>query len=184
MTADSIKTKLTGLVKRYAPSGRGFVTGAVTAGVIYVADHVFHVHLLSGPVETALTPFVSLTLAAVANKSESTIDREAPVVAKVATEVQAEVKTVDKQVDPTGTLTDLLTNAIKQRLSANGGLEDALVKTALGELAKSGLPIEAVVSAVKADEPAQTVAASSPAPVVVQQAAVPGTVEGAGGVVK
>jgi hypothetical protein len=55
-------------LKRLLPSGTEYVAGALTAGVMFLGNHVFHVQFMESSVETALTPFASLLVAAIVHK--------------------------------------------------------------------------------------------------------------------
>jgi hypothetical protein len=118
--------QLKALLKRLAPSGPPLITGAVTAAVIYVANHVLHVHILSSAVESQLTPFVSFFLAAMVHQGT-----------KVAPKVEADIKKVEGPAAPAiDSLVGLVAGAISARLDADPTLPDRLVGTALKALSE------------------------------------------------
>jgi hypothetical protein len=149
--------KIKSQLQRFAPSGKGFITGAVTAGVLYVAQHVLGVHLLSAQVEGELTPLIAFATASIAHHS-------GPVVKAVETEVtkvEDEGTKVIHTVDPTSTLTgkslaEILGNEISARLDTPD-VKDALVKYAAGLLHEAPAKLESqvtdVVDAIETDEP-------------------------------
>lgn len=55
-------------LKSAIPSGAGYIAGALTAGVMFLGNHVLHLGFMQGQVETALTPFASLLAASVFHK--------------------------------------------------------------------------------------------------------------------
>lgn len=122
------------LLKRLAPSSPALITGAITSAVIYVANHVFHVHVLSSSVEGQLTPVISFLLASVVHDGS----KAAPAVEAEVTKVEGQVDKVVEKVDPSAPTADSLVNmvagAINARLTADPTLQDRLVNEALGHL--------------------------------------------------
>lgn len=153
------------LISRFAPSGKGFIAGGITAAVIYVANHVFHVHLLPGSVESAISPVASFLVASIVHE-ETKVD---PTVEKDVTKVEAEATKIDKDVDPTGLLTPLL-GEIRTHLLSDPELKDELVKVAIARLGQAQVTkVEDVVHEIEADEPKVTVdAGPAVAPVFVK----------------
>jgi hypothetical protein len=151
--------QLKALLKRLAPSGPPLITGAVTAAVIYVANHVLHIHILSSAVESQLTPFVSFFLAAVVHQGT-----------KVAPKVEADIKKVEGPAAPAiDSLVGLVAGAISARLDADPTLPDRLVGTALKALSEPA-PVPAPTF-----PPAPPVVVQAPAPVVVAPVDTAGT---------
>lgn len=132
-----------------APSIAGFLAGAFTAGVLYVANHVLHIPILESQVENFVTPFASVAAAALIQRARGP--------AKV---VEAEVAKVE--ANP---LVSYLTQEIASRLSVSSDLQSKLVSVALSELtAPAPTPISPVVAAL--DAVAQAPAAIPAAPAV------------------
>lgn len=69
-----MKTVLQGLI----PSGTEFIAGTLTAGVMFVGNHVLHIGFMQGQVETALTPFASLLMASIVHRETAPKSAPAP----------------------------------------------------------------------------------------------------------
>lgn len=64
-----MKTALKSLV----PSGTEYLAGALTAGVMFVGNHVLHVSFMQGSVETAVTPLAAFIVASIVHKKKPTV---------------------------------------------------------------------------------------------------------------
>lgn len=157
--------QLKSFLQKHANDLPGFITGAVTAGVLYVCNHVLHIPVLKSGVENTITPFVGVLAGALVSRSK----------AKASTPA-----TVTAPASHPNAVVAYLTQAISDRLASSKTLEGKLVGVALGELhdleAQSALvkdvvldapKIEAAVKALTppAPTPAPAVAPAAPAPV-------------------
>lgn len=131
-----------------------FLSGAVTAGVLYAANKL-HIPVLDTEVETIVTPFVSAGVAAATHALRKPL---AAVEVKVA------------QVEQKDPLVAILSQTIAQRLAADPQLGERLVQTALDRVST---PVVPAPTFTRTTIPVQ--AASAPAPVVVDMPAPVGT---------
>jgi hypothetical protein len=165
----SVMNQLKALLKRLAPSSPALITGAATSGILYVANHVFHVHLLAGRVEDQLAPLMSFLLASVAHNGA----KFAPRVVAEVTKVEGQGDGVIKAVAPSSTVTTdglvgLVASAITSRLTSDPTLQDRLVKEALAHLlptAPVAPPAPAVIPAPRPRGCVDTPAPVKPDPV-------------------
>lgn len=147
--------QITSFLKRLVPSGPGFVAGALTAAVVFVANHFFHVHLADASVETALAPFVAFLVASMADEGK----RLRPVIVHEASSLDALAAKLVHDVDPSSTLTGaslaaLLTHEISSRLESDPKLVDDVLHLALGHLSAPVVAeAEKVIEAIEGDEP-------------------------------
>lgn len=148
--------QLKAVLKRLLPSGKGFIAGAITALVVFLANHVFHVHLINSDVEIAITPFVALLVASMAHEGT-----------KVEQKVTPEIVKVEKAVEgsPLGPVANLVAKAIDRRLLADPSkVEDEFIKATLALLTdvspEAPVVVKDVIKEIKAAEPKVTVSAS------------------------
>lgn len=137
------------ILKRLLPSGKGFIAGTVTAGIVFVANRVFHVHLVNADVELAITPFVALLVASMAHEGTKVEQRVTPEVVKVEKVVEA---------SPLGPVANLVAKAIDRRLLADPSkVEDEFIKATLALLTdvspEAPRVVEDVIKDIEAAEP-------------------------------
>lgn len=158
----SLQSKFNATVKRLAPSGAGFITGAITAGVLYLANHVFHVHLLSTTVENELTPVIAFALASVAHNGAKIQTAVSDAIGKAQTEVS--------KIEADDPIVKILLTATAAQLKSHPEFKGDVTKLLLAELSKAeaaspvvhtvSIDAQKVVAAIKADEPTVTAHAS------------------------
>jgi hypothetical protein len=125
--------------KPFTSTVPAFLSGVVTAGVLYVANKL-HIPVLDTDVEAAVTPLVSAGVTALVHLA--LMRKAAQTVKVVETKVEA---------DP---LVALVTQQVAARLANNPSLKAALVQVALNELTKPLVVPRPAVPLAPVDAPA------------------------------